>query len=455
MIDAAYFSFWSRGERVLRADSVPYEIMAALSVALCRRHFKSVHLITDDAGRAKLEHLPFDSINTDLNELDSSISNVWCLGKLHAYLIACRAGKPFLHVDGDVFLWPQFDRGILTADVCAQNPECGDDQHYNIEHFLAHCPSPHLLRDCLPALHNDQNEWPLGAPNMGIFGGNDVAFIEAYSKAAIAFATDPDNASLFTGSVLEPWQSACIVEQYYLGAFAHHHGRRITYLFPDGWPSEKHCETAGYTHLMDKKRDLAIAPRVQKALSHVKPLQPVLKVYGLPRTGTNVTELLLALNFECLVATQDESSHPNIHYLGWKHGLPPALTEWEPIEQFMSQKVYCVFTHRPYESWVEAVTTRHSPSHEFPRAITRGVLFATPIKNEYYPSYRDLYMRYQQAYEAFARQHPERAIVVNFDDLLSNQQQVVTLVAERFGLDHRDPVVNITKKVSSAGKLQQ
>jgi hypothetical protein len=452
MIETAYFSYWSGGERTSRTDALPDEEIAELSLALCRRHFRSVHLVTDDTGRAKFGHLGFDSISTELNGLDPGLRNLWCLGKLKAYLVACRRGAPFLHVDFDVFLWPHWDRRILSADLCAQNPEPNDDKHYEIARFLEKCPSPHILRGCLPPPHEIPTLWPRGAANMGIFGGNDLAFIEAYARAAVAFATDPANKEFFAGDTLASWQYACIVEQYFFTAFAYRHERPISYLFPDGWPVEPACQQAGYTHLIEKKRDPSLLPRLRKAMKQVWP-EPVVKVYGLPRTGTNVTELLLAMNLQCYVAAQDEFSHPNMHYLGWKHGLPPTLAEWEPIEQFLNQKVYCVFMQRPYESWVEAVTKRHNPSHEFPRPIARGILYATPLKHEYYPSYRDLHTHYDEHYSAFAQAHPERAVTVPFDLLRSNQEEVVRTVAERFGLPRRQTLVTIDKPITSAGKL--
>ena len=56
----------------------------------------------------------------------------------------------------------------------------------------------------------------------------------------------------------------------------------------------------------------------------------LIKIYGLPSSGTNVLNFSLALNFHEPISGLD---HHGIHYLGWKHGKPMDVKTVNLIEK--------------------------------------------------------------------------------------------------------------------------
>ena len=53
----------------------------------------------------------------DFTEFDPSL---WALAKLHTY---GQQSEPFLHADGDVYIWEPFDKEFLESGIFAQNIE--------------------------------------------------------------------------------------------------------------------------------------------------------------------------------------------------------------------------------------------------------------------------------------------------------------------------------------------
>lgn len=46
-------------------------------------------------------------------------------GQFVKYLAYSNQKEPFIHIDGDVFIWKPFSKEIETADLIAQNKEVG------------------------------------------------------------------------------------------------------------------------------------------------------------------------------------------------------------------------------------------------------------------------------------------------------------------------------------------
>ena len=105
--------------------SPEYHWMAwALSVLQLKKFYPAVELVTDELGKyilIDLLQLPYTSVRTDLETaLRPYPHDLWAMAKIYAYSIQ---EAPFLHVDGDVFIWKLFDDHLLEADLVAQNLE--------------------------------------------------------------------------------------------------------------------------------------------------------------------------------------------------------------------------------------------------------------------------------------------------------------------------------------------
>ncbi|TAH16789.1 MAG: hypothetical protein EAZ14_00060 [Runella slithyformis] len=162
--------------------SAEYHWMAwALSVAQLRQFYEEVELITDQTGKAILIdtlQLPYTHVKGVLDELNDYPSKLWALAKIHAYSYQ---STPFLHVDGDVFIWEQFSKALLNNRLIVQNFEFG---------FVFYTSALAQLRSVggfVPDYLDVINPHFLTC-NAGIIGGFDTDFFKEYAQKVKTFA---------------------------------------------------------------------------------------------------------------------------------------------------------------------------------------------------------------------------------------------------------------------------
>ena len=151
-----------------------------LSCLTFSRFYKNIVLITDKTGHDLLINklrLPYTNVHVVLDELENYPGRLWALGKIYAYKIQ---ESPFIHADGDVFIWEPFGASIEKANLIAQQLDytnghytlaLGEAQKYNIS-------IPKIIRD---DLHQNPN---FKAYNAGILGGRDIDFFQSFCKEA-------------------------------------------------------------------------------------------------------------------------------------------------------------------------------------------------------------------------------------------------------------------------------
>ena len=276
----AVWSFWTKPIRdhglVGWIDTKHHLFSWVLSVETARRHYPETSLITDDDGARMLIDrlgLPFENVSTALSTLESHNSQWYAMGKLYAYAMQT---EPFVHIDGDVYLWNQLPERMERADVLAQNPE-----FFN---FGASYYRPDALERALAKNGHGwiPEEWrwfrssglPQKAESCGIIGGTRIDFFNYYAKLAIKLIEHPSNRLAW--SHLESYaERMLLAEQYLLSACIEYHKRRkdsafkginAEYLFDslsDAFRPDK-AERAGFTHLIaGAKSDRAIAARLE------------------------------------------------------------------------------------------------------------------------------------------------------------------------------------------------
>lgn len=158
----------------------------ALSCLKFNQFYEGIELYTDDFGHdlfvEKLK-LPYKRVNVKLNQLDGYDPNLWALGKLVTYGLQ---EEPFLHADGDVFIWGKFRKECHNSPLVVQNLENDFDYYSDIfnelEKEFKHVPISILQ-------HNEFNPRFSGI-NAGILGGNDIEFIQEYVKIALKFVNE-------------------------------------------------------------------------------------------------------------------------------------------------------------------------------------------------------------------------------------------------------------------------
>ncbi|MHA4808598.1 DUF6734 family protein [Flavitalea flava] len=156
----------------------------ALSCLRLKELYGEVELITDKKGKKVLIDtlgLPYSKVSTSLEgTLDHYPKELWALAKVHSYSIQ---KEPFIHIDGDVFLWQPFNRDLLHAPVISQNQELNlffyktilDEVNANFSY----------IPEYFSQIHYENKD--IRSSNAGIIGGNDLGFIAKYCRNAFDF----------------------------------------------------------------------------------------------------------------------------------------------------------------------------------------------------------------------------------------------------------------------------
>jgi hypothetical protein len=207
--------------------SAEYHWMSwALSCLQLKKYFGNVELITDEVGKEILINtleLPYTTVLTRLEKiLDDCPPDLWALAKIHSY---SQQTEPFLHVDGDVFIWDYFEKRILSALVVAQNIEKDlfyyremlEEIHQHFSFIPSYLPSHYELKHCI------------FAANAGIIGGQNNEFIKKYCQEAFDFVNKNRTCiDKVTATGLN-----FIFEQCLLYYYSKQSGQDITYFMPN------------------------------------------------------------------------------------------------------------------------------------------------------------------------------------------------------------------------------
>jgi hypothetical protein len=101
----------------------------ALSCLRLKEHYPNLHLYTDNRGYEILVeylNLPYSDVHACYDSIDHYSETLWTLPKIMTY--AAQKG-PFIHVDGDVFIWEKLRFELENAQLVAQNFEAGTDYY--------------------------------------------------------------------------------------------------------------------------------------------------------------------------------------------------------------------------------------------------------------------------------------------------------------------------------------
>jgi hypothetical protein len=230
-------SFWSKPlkEKLASANEKKmggwrhqkyFYISLALSCLTFRNHYKEVELITDNYGAKLLVDtlkLPYTSISVSLDNLDNYPSQLWAVGKLHAYSVQ---KDPFIHVDNDVYIWDRFHEIFTNHPLLAQHLDL-EQPHYEfaMDHIIQNQFS---IPDILTKDYQKIQRFEVA--NAGIIGGSDVDFFQEFSRLAFNFINQNFNriSARIIGSSF-----ALLYEQYLFSALARQKGIEVSYLYEE------------------------------------------------------------------------------------------------------------------------------------------------------------------------------------------------------------------------------
>jgi hypothetical protein len=152
--------------------------------------FYDVELYTDSIGYDFLINklnLPYKKVNIVLDELNIYPTDFWALPKIKTYSLQ---NEPYLHIDGDVFIWEPFNEKLLSSDFISQNLEITTEYYQTM--WAEIYPNLDFIPREMMGYINGINNF---ACNMGIFGGNDIDFLKKYSNKSMDFAIKNINLS--------------------------------------------------------------------------------------------------------------------------------------------------------------------------------------------------------------------------------------------------------------------
>lgn len=120
-------TFWSGDREIIKNNygwlSPQYNLMSwALSCLLLKENYKEVVLYTDLEGYkvfSEYLQLPYTDIIVEYDNLVCKKSH-WAYAKLLTYSLQ---DKPFIHVEGDVYLPKRLRTEIESGELIAQNRE--------------------------------------------------------------------------------------------------------------------------------------------------------------------------------------------------------------------------------------------------------------------------------------------------------------------------------------------
>lgn len=189
-------TFWTAGRDPLEHSfgwlRPEYNLMSwALSCLSLREHYDEVALYTDEQGKhvlIDLLHLPYTEVNVVYDE-HLCLPQHWAYAKIKTYSLQT---KPFLHVDGDVYLPKPIPEEIISSPLIAQNREIGTGYYQGMLKGLLQVSGIRMT----DTLDKDICSDSLLSYNMGVFGGSDLNFIHSYCEEAMSFCNSNKSLNL-------------------------------------------------------------------------------------------------------------------------------------------------------------------------------------------------------------------------------------------------------------------
>ena len=307
-------TFWSAGRDPLKYSfgwtHPEYNLMSwALSCLSLREHYDEVALYTDQEGYDVLInklHLPYTEVNV-VYDKNLCLPHHWAYAKIKTYSMQT---KPFLHVDGDVYLPHPIPEEVINAPLIAQNREIGTRYYRSMIDRLLSYPEivlPEFVQKGLA-------EQSVASYNMGLFGGSDLAFICRYCQVVEDFMqTNSMNDSSERVSRID-----CNVffEQIFFAAFANSEQREVTSILErpiddKGYTAREFCSLQKYQanrlfHILGGHKRNA---NVQRALRHFfasKFPDQFAKIYVLTKGMKLIRKPILPILSESLEETKNQ-----------------------------------------------------------------------------------------------------------------------------------------------------
>lgn len=243
-----------------------YHWMAwALSCLQLRQFYDGVELVTNEKGKKILiDSLQLPYTKVTIIQFSELTNTFWSLAKVEAYQLQ---NEPFLHVDGDVFIWQAFDNEILERELVAQNSE-----HWfsGYEFILTKTKSENIILPSFVKNHDNLESY-----NLGVVGGNKIDLFQQYRVDIFEFVKKNQK---FLHDLVQNYNHSFVnmfIEQFMFTQLAISKQIPISTIFPEKVIDPDYPEITNFynvprfkkfVHLMGKSKSL---PEICKSLSKI------------------------------------------------------------------------------------------------------------------------------------------------------------------------------------------
>ena len=226
------------------------------------KFYPTIELVSDSSGYELLIsnlQLPYKeaSFNFDSNPVQDTI---WTLRKLQVY---AQQDEPFLHIDGDVFIYKQITEEIEYVPLIAQNEDINLYCYsYALNEILKRC-------NTLPQ-GIDSKTLPNGS-NAGVIGGTNTAFFKKLYGIVIQFL----NQNIGSLKDCDMNHLSTFLEQGCFYALAKSQGIEVRYLCDQSATEEFDLnlqdfygipQKTTYVHLMSSKKNFIVCEQLAQQL---------------------------------------------------------------------------------------------------------------------------------------------------------------------------------------------
>jgi hypothetical protein len=188
-------SYWTKPSQKKKAINIfdrnkggwvdkKYNYMSwALSSLQFKKFYDQVELVTDEQGHELLINklkLPYTSVKVVLDNINGYHPDLWALGKIYSYSIQ---DAPFIHADGDVYIWEKFPDALEHSNLIGQNPEINNP--YNETIFRKIKTNFKYIPGVI--LRSVESNKQVNSMNAGIIGGSNIPMIKEYTALAFEF----------------------------------------------------------------------------------------------------------------------------------------------------------------------------------------------------------------------------------------------------------------------------
>lgn len=220
--------------------------------------YGKIELFTDAQGKElfiDILKLPYNNFEIVFNDLDINVPpSIWAYSKIITYSLQ---KEPYIHIDGDVYLWKKLPQEYLTAPVFFQHIE----NETNCDYPKVYAYPKKIITDNFKITPSCWKAGYRKAYNCGIVGVNDLSAMKYYTDQVTQCIEAPLNQNVlkeFNKNEKKHtlWSFNCVFEQFTAYSALNEYGIEPLCLFTaENIIDDTRCLELGYTHVLGVKHE--------------------------------------------------------------------------------------------------------------------------------------------------------------------------------------------------------